>query len=334
VILGGGHAKVEEAGGDLIVGVDVGGTNSSVGIVDGEGKILAQARFPTQAGDPAETYVGRLVGVMRELHGRLQGAPPLQAVAIAAPAANSREGVVESPANFSWGRINLVAMVKRAMDLPVSIINDGNAAALGEARYGVASGMTNILIITLGTGLGAGIVLDGRLVQGHTSAAGEFGHMALVPGGRQCACGERGCAETYISAPGLRRTVFELLAERVDESPLRRISFDELTAEMVARFARDGDAVANAAFEKTGDYLGRLLASLVAAFDPEAIVLCGGLVNAGDLLVSPARRSLSEHVLERCRGVKLLVSGLKEGQAAILGASWLARETLQGAVSA
>jgi glucokinase len=324
------YANVDLAAGDLMVGVDIGGTNSTVGIVDAEGTILLQARFPTRAQEPAGEYVVRLVRVIHELRDQLPQGTTAQGIAIAIPAANSREGVVENPANFNWGRVDLVGLMKRAIDLPVSIINDGDAAVLGEIRYGAARGMKSVLMITLGTGLGAGIVVHGKLVQGHNGAAGEFGHMALVPEGRQCACGRRGCVETYVSAPGLRRTVFELLAERIDESGLRQIAFTDLTAETVARLARDGDAIAKAAFEITGTYLGQMLANLVAAFDPEAIVLCGGLVNAGDLLVAPARQSLSDHVLERSKeSVKLLVSNLNNGQAAILGASWLARDTPQ-----
>jgi glucokinase len=254
---------------------------------------------------------------------------------IAIPAANPREGFVESPANFRWGRVDLVSMMKKALDLPVSIINDGDAAVLGEVHYGTARGMKNVLMITLGTGLGAGIVVQGNLVQGGHGAAGEFGHMAIIPGGRQCGCGRRGCAETYISASGLRRTVYEILAHRTEASPLRRISFDDLSAEAVTRHAREGDIIAKEALEATGVHLGQMLANLAAAFDPEAIVLCGGLVKAGDLLVEPARRSFQERLLDRYQGlVQVLVSDLNNGEAAILGASWLAREMLQGAEEA
>lgn len=318
-----------------MVGVDIGGTNSVVGIVDGGGTILLQKRFPTKAQESAGEYVLRLLRTISELRDELPHGASVQGIGIAIPAANSREGIVESPANFSWGRVDLVGMMKQSIDLPVSIINDGDAAVLGEVRYGAARGMTNLLMITLGTGLGAGIVVHGQLVQGHNGGAGEFGHMAIVPEGRQCACGCRGCVETYVSAPGLRRTVFELLAQRIDESELRRIAFTDLNAETIARLAREGDAIAKAAFETTGTYLGQMLANLVAAFDPEAIVLCGGLVNAGDLLVGPARRSFDDHVLERYKGkVRILVSNLNNGQAAILGASWLVRDLLQGAEKA
>jgi glucokinase len=329
------QGDVDLAGGDLIVGVDIGGTNSVAGIVDGEGKILLQARFPTLAYETAEEYVPRLARVINELRDELPQETSVQGIVIAVPAANSREGIVESPANFNWGQVDLVGLMRSSIDLPVSIINDGDAAVLGEVHYGAARGMSNVLMITLGTGLGAGIVVHGKLVQGHNGGAGEFGHMSIIPGGRQCACGSRGCAETYVSAPGLRRTVFELLADRIDESELRQIAFGDLTAETITQLARDGDSIAKEAFELTGMYLGQLLANLVAAFDPEAIVLCGGLTNAGDLLVTPAQRTMNNRVLQRYKGnVRIAVSDLNYGQAAILGGSWLIRDMLQGAETA
>jgi glucokinase len=329
------HPNADTAGGDLMVGADVGGTNSVVGIVDGDGVILLQARFATRAHEPAPDYVPRLLQVINALRDELPHGALVHGIGLAIPAANSREGIVESPANFNWGRVDFVGMMKESVDLPVSIINDGDAAVLGEIRYGAASGMTDVLMITLGTGLGAGIVVHGKLVQGKNGAAGEFGHMAFVPEGRQCTCGCRGCVETYVSARGIRRTVFALLAERTDESGLRQIAFADLTAETIAGLARDGDTIAKAAFEITGAYLGQMLASLVAAFDPEAIVLGGGLVKAGDLLLAPAQRSLNDHMLKRCReNMRLLVSHLSDGHAAILGSSWFARDMLQGAEKA
>jgi len=211
----------------------------------------------------------------------------------------------------------------------VAVTNDANAALLGEMCYGVARGMSNVTMITLGTGLGGGIAIDGSLVQGAHGAAGEFGHITMAVEGRYCGCGRRGCAETYVSAPALLRTVFELLAVRLEESALRHISFSSLTAEDVSKFALEGDALATEAFNVTGWYLGRLIANVAAAFDPEAVILFGGLMNAGDLLVAPARRSFEEHALAIARDrIKILVSGLNDGRAAILGASRLVRDAL------
>lgn len=332
---GGKNPDTDSSGNELIVGVDIGGTNSVVGIVDGGGTILHQARFPTQAHEPAGEYIPRLLEVIKELRDELDPEAPVEGIGIAAPAANSREGVVENPANFNWGRVGVAEMMNRSTGLPVWIMNDGDAAVLGEIRCGAARGLKNVLAITLGTGLGAGLVVHGKLVQGENGAAGELGHMPLVPDGRQCACGRRGCVETYVSATGLRRTAFELLADRVGDSRLRTVAFTDLTAEIIAQLARDGDSIAKAAFEATGAYLGRMLATVVAVFDPEAIVLCGGLVHAGDLLVVPAQRTFNDHVLKRSeRNTRILVSNLNDGQAAILGASWFAADRLRSAQKA
>jgi glucokinase len=316
---------------DVFVGVDIGGTNTAVGFVCEDGKRLLQATFPTRGQDSAAAFIRRFAGVMRELIVDLPATYSVRGIGIASPAANGRKGTVENPANLHWGKVNLVELVKEQFDLPVAITNDANAALLGEMEYGVTRGMSNVIMITLGTGLGAGIVLDGKLVQGENGAAGEFGHITLDPQGRFCGCGRRGCVETYVSANGIRRTVSALLAERIEESRLRHISFEALTAESVFQLAREGDVIARAAFEVTGSYLGRLIANLAATFDPEAVVLFGGLVNSGELLVDPARRAFEEHVMETYRGkVQILVSSLNDGQAAVLGASCLVRDMMFG----
>lgn len=325
------HPFSELSSGDVVVGVDVGGTNTTVGIVREDGRQFLKSAFPTGGRGNAGDFVGRLVRTIKEM---LREVPPemtLRGIGMAAPAANWRTGIVESPANLNWGSVNLVAMVREHFDVPVAITNDANAALLGELAYGVARGMSNVIMITLGTGLGAGIAVGGNLVQGENGAAGEFGHIIMDQEGRCCGCGRRGCVETYVSASGLRRTVFELIADRLDESKLRSISFDGLTAQAISRLACEGDTIAKAAFAMTGEYLGRLLANLAAAFDPEAFVLFGGLVNAGDLLVGPTQQAFNKHALASSRDkVRILVSALNDGQAAVLGASRLIRETLLG----
>ncbi len=314
-------------GHEITIGVDIGGTNTVVGAVDKIGNRLLEVSFPTKAHESAETFVPRLARTIEELCEKLPEYK-LRDIGIAAPAANYREGTIESPANFKWGRINLVEMMKRFFTLPIAITNDSNAAALGELRFGLAKGMKNFIAITLGTGLGAGIIVDGRLLHGENGSAGELGHSILEPGGRQCGCGRRGCAETYVSATGICRTVFDLLAQRMEASELRQVSFNNLTAERIFQFATQGDPIANEAFEVTGRYLGRMLADAIAAFDPEAVILFGGLMNAGDMLLGPTRKAFEENALAVYKGkVKILKSILNNGQAAILGASCLVRET-------
>jgi glucokinase len=331
----GGDGLMESGALDLVVGVDLGGTNTSVGVVDDSGKLLLQSKFPTRPRESAAGFVARLAAVIHEMTRRLAPGATLRGIGIASPAANGLRGTIESPANLGWGTVNIIAMVRQHFSLPVAITNDANAALLGEQMFGIARGMKNVIMLTLGTGLGAGIAVDGKILQGENGAAGEFGHMTLDPQGRVCGCGRRGCVETYVSASGLRRTVLDLLAERLDESPLRSISFNDLTAETVSRLAKDGDALALEALTITGRHLGRLVADLAAAFDPEAVVLYGGLVNAGEFLVGPARQAFEQHAMKIHRGnVRMLVSSLNNGEAAVLGAGCLVRDLLTGVEAA
>ena len=331
-----GEGVMESGGGaDVVVGVDLGGTNTSVGVIDDSGRELLHAKFPTRPTESAAEFVARLAGVIRELVGKLPPGAALRGIGIASPAANGSRGTIESPANLGWGTVNIMALVRQYFDLPVAITNDANAALLGEQTFGVARGMKNVIMITLGTGLGTGIAVEGKLLLGENGAAGEFGHMTLDPHGRVCGCGRRGCVETYVSAPGVRRTVHELLAERLEESPLRSISFNDLTAETVSRLAKEGDTIALEALTITGLHLGRLRANLAAAFDPEAVVLYGGLVNAGEYLIGPARQAFEQHAMNAYRGkVRILVSSLNNGEAAVLGAGCLVRDLLAGVEAA
>jgi glucokinase len=313
---------------DLVAGVDIGGTNTAVGIVGAEGRLVSHSVFPTGGQGSAGQFVRRLAGTIRQMVSELPPGVRLRGIGMAAPAANWRTGIVESPANLKWGDVNLAAMVREEFQLPVTLTNDAHAALLGEMAYGMARGLSNVVMLTLGTGLGAGIAVAGSLVHGENGAAGEFGHMTMELDGRQCGCGRQGCAETYVSATGLRRTVFELLAGRLEETELRHVSFSSLTAEKVSALALNGDVLATAALEVTGRYLGRLMANIASAFDPEAFILGGGLVFAGDLLVEPARRAFLDHALKRyTTTVRILVSPSNEGQMAILGASRFAWQT-------
>ena len=310
----------------FVVGVDIGGTNTAVGVVDESGTLLRESRFSTNPSEGAVAFVKRLAHAMEDL---LQSTGSVRAIGIACPAVNMRKGVVENPANLGWGTVDLAGMLQEYFGVPITLLNDGDAAAIGEIRFGVARGLSHVVMLTLGTGLGAGIMVDGELVRGTNGTGGELGHIIVVPGGRMCACGRRGCAETYVSATGVCRTVVALQADHTVASPLRDIPFANLTALRVFEFARDGDTMARLAFEETGHHLGSLLANMAAIFDPEAFVLYGGLVHAGELLLEPAVRSFQENVLERYKkSVKILVSHLNDGQASILGAGAYALQTL------
>lgn len=311
---------------EFTMGVDIGGTNTVIGVVDRHGVCSIKSSFPTPA-HTVEEFTKRLTASIGELMTKLPQRSVLRGIGLAAPAARRREGIVKDPANLRWGTVNLVDILKKHFGLPAAITNDSNAAALGEMNYGAGRGMQNFIVITLGTGLGAGVVTDGRLLYGNNDTAGELGHVILVAGGRQCGCQRRGCAETYVSASGIRRTAFELLARDNDDSALRGISFNELTSKRIYELACEGDAVAARAFAITGEYLGRLLANAAAAFDPQAIILSGGLAEAGDLLLLPTRKSFEENVLGLHKGaVEIVVSSIGNGNAAILGASCLVLE--------
>jgi glucokinase len=310
------------------VGVDIGGTNTVVGIVDNKGNCLHKTSIPMSDQGNAEIFLKTLSVSIKELCAEVSNNQILCGIGVAAPAARHHKGIVKNPANLQWGTVNLVDMLSQYFDVPIAITNDSNAAALGELKYGLAQGKSNFITITLGTGLGAGIIVDGKLLYGHNSMAGELGHIIIEPQGRQCGCGRRGCVETYVSAQGLRRTVFELLATRTDNSKLRMINYENLTSIQIYDLAHSNDPIAREAFSFTGEYLGRMLANTVAAFDPEMIILSGGLSNAQDLLIEPTRKSFKLNALEWHReSVEIKVSQLH--YAALLGASCLVSDGVQ-----
>jgi glucokinase len=310
---------------EVVIGIDIGGTTTAFGLVDRQGNLRAEGGIPTQAQLPAETLVARLHEKIGALRKSLAADVLLRGIGIGAPNANTRSGTVENPPNLKWGAsVNLVQLFQRHYDLPVAITNDANAAALGEMHFGGARGMSDFIVITLGTGLGSGIVANSELICGACGSAGELGHTVVDPDGRVCACGKKGCLETYVSAGGLCRTAFALLAERNDASPLRTFSYQQLTARMVSEAAEKGDAIALAAFDATARILGIKLADAVAHTGPEAIFLFGGLAAAGNLLLVPTQRYMEDFLFRPYSGkVKLLRSPLPEGSAAVLGAAAL-----------
>jgi len=316
----------------VAVGIDIGGTNTVFGFVDRDGKCLRDASIPTQAHEEASLLVKRLHSAITEQFAPLSGEAELVGIGIGAPNANYYRGTVENPPNLSWkGVVDVVGLFKKYFALPVVITNDANAAALGEGMFGAAKGMKDFIVITLGTGVGSGLVANGQLIYGSDGFAGELGHTIVDPGGRWCGCGRRGCLETYASAGGICRTVFELLAARRDESGLRSVSFEHLTSKMVTTAAQQGDPIALEAFDVTARILGMKLADAVAHTSPEAIVLFGGLAHAGDLIFRPTKKYMESFMLNIFKNkVKLIPSGLPDGNTAVLGASALMWKELGG----
>lgn len=320
--------------------MDIGGTNTVMGMVDSEGKIVAEGSFKTQEFPVFEDYAEQISREIDAMGRRLSFEFELIGIGIGAPNANFFTGRIENPANLSWTRRNsaddsnmfpLVELIKRDHPtLPVLMTNDANAAAVGEMVYGGAKGMKDFVVVTLGTGLGSGFVANGNLIYGHDSFAGELGHITVVRNGRTCGCGRKGCLETYVSATGIRRTVFELLSESMEPSVFRKISFEQLDAKMITSAAIDGDHIALEAFERTGAILGPALADMIAITSPEAIFLFGGLSKAGKYIFEPTQRYMEQSILRNFKGkVKLLPSGIDDRNAAVLGAAALAWQALK-----
>jgi len=309
---------------EVTLGVDIGGTNTVMGYVDRTGHIVGDVTMPTHAHQPADVYFKRLHECAETLMNRLQNNYKLVGIGIGAPNANYYKGTIESAANLSWEYVNVVDEIKKYYHIPTALTNDANAAALGEMLFGAAKGMRDFIVITLGTGLGSGIVANGQLVYGADGFAGEMGHTIVDPNGRECGCGNKGCLETYASATGIRRTVQELISVKMEANEFQKTSFEELTSQMIYDAALRGNKIALEAFEITGRILGIKLADSVAHTSPEAIIMFGGLAKAGDLIFKPTKRSMEEHLMRIFKNkVKLLPSGIQEGNAAILGASAL-----------
>lgn len=309
---------------EVVAGVDIGGTNTKIGFVDRGGVIHAEGWLPTADYAFADDFVNALDDKLKEMlteHKDLK----LIGIGIGAPNANFNKGTIELAPNLRWkGIIPMVRITERRTGLKTRITNDANAAALGEMIFGAAKDVKHFIILTLGTGLGSGIVVDGEVVCGHTGFAGELGHMTVVEGGRVCGCGRRGCLETYASATGLVRTVLSLLSDRREESPLRELKSTEITSRRVAEAAAAGDIIAQEALDQTARMIALGIANSVIFSSPEVIYLFGGLANAGDALFEPVRKYADELVQPVFRGTfRVEPSGLPEAQAAILGASAL-----------
>ena len=313
-----------------VIGVDLGGTNTVFGIVDTYGKIVAEDSIKTQKYKTAEEFVEAGVACLLPLIAQGGGTEKIEGMGIGAPNANYYTGAIEIAPNIAWAHDSVVPlgeMFSQKLGIPVHLTNDANAAALGEMTYGAARGMKNFIVITLGTGVGSGIVINGQLVYGHDGFAGELGHVTMVRGeeGRVCGCGRKGCLECYCSASGMARTARDMLANTDRPSLLREKNPADIESLDVSIAAGKGDELANEIFQFTGKMLGEACADFTAFSSPEAYIFFGGLCKAGDLIMKPIEESYNRAVMPIYRGkAKFLVSGLMNANAAVLGASALA----------
>lgn len=316
---------------EVTIGIDIGGTNTKFGIVDLEGNILKESKIPTDAYPDFPSFLEALVAALKKIQNEC-GQNRLLGIGIGAPNGNYYNGTIEDPPNLNWkGITHFTKAIQEHFPVPTVLTNDANAAAIGEMVFGGAKGMKNFVVITLGTGLGSGFVVNGQLVYGHDGFAGELGHIIVNVDGRQCGCGRRGCLETYASATGIKRTVFKLLADYNVDSNLRNYSYNELDAKMITEAAVSGDKIAIEAFQYTGRILGVKLADVVATNSPEAIFLFGGLTKAGDSLFIPIHDQLEAFIMPIFRNkVRLLPSALNDRNAAVLGASAMVIKELEG----
>jgi glucokinase len=314
---------------EVVAGVDIGGTNTMYGLVDRDGNILSEGRLSTPAFPDVKDFTSVLSATINQLitpSNKLK----LRGVGIGAPNANYHKGTIELAPNLAWkGIVPFASLIREKVNLPVVMTNDANAAAMGEMIFGSAKKIKDFIILTLGTGLGSGIVIDGELVYGHTGFAGELGHTIVVPGGRDCGCGRQGCLETYASATGLVRTVLYMLSEMKEDSSLRDIAPSALTSKMISEAAANGDQIALEAFDYLGEMLAFGIINAVVFSSPEAIFLFGGLTRAGDILFNPVRKYVEINIQPIFKGtVKILPSGIAENNAAVLGAAALAWKEL------
>ena len=314
-----------------VVGIDIGATTAKIGLVDMRGNVLLQTAIRSNDTTDAQQFIDRLCDAVRQLIEPKYSLDEVRGIGIGAPNANFYKGTIENAVNLTWGGQQIIPfseLVTASIGLPVRITNDANAAAVGEMTYGAARGMKNFIMITLGTGVGSGIVVNGSLLYGHDGFAGELGHVTMIRNnGRLCGCGKTGCLEAYASATGVARTARELLETTDRQSLLRNIPLEDISSKDVFEAAQQGDVLACEIFEFTGKMLGEALADFVAFSSPEAIVLFGGLTKAGDLIMKPVVESMNANVMPIWRNkIKVLLSQLKESDAAILGASALAWE--------
>jgi glucokinase len=313
----------------LVIGIDIGGTGTKFGIVDRDGNVLFSSEISTKKHNTVESFIDELYEAMSVLIQKAGGTGRIKGIGVGAPNGNYYTGTIEYAPNLPWkGIIPLAKLLEDKFSLPTNLTNDANAAAIGEMTYGAAKGMKDFIMITLGTGVGSGIVANGQLIYGHDGFAGELGHTIIIPDGRlHAGTGKHGSLESYASATGVRYTALEFLEKSKEKSLLRKVSAEEMDSKKVYEAAIAGDKLAKEVYEFTGRILGIALANAVMFSSPEAIVLFGGLTKAGDLILKPTREHMEGNLIQIFQNkVKILISHLKESDAAILGASALAWE--------
>ncbi|SDE44487.1 glucokinase [Pricia antarctica] len=311
---------------DLVAGIDIGGTQTKIGLVDKKGVCHEKLFFRTQEFENFDDFLDRIVGGIYELKAKIKSPVNLIGCGIGAPNASSRNGTIENAANLKWkGSVPLLEKLKQRIDLPMRIMNDASAAALGEMLFGNAKGMNDFIVITLGTGLGAGIVANGKLIEGYDGFAGELGHVDMTLGdGRLTGLNVKGGLEAYVSATGLKRTILYMLCKYMDDSRFRDIAYNDLHGEDITKAAEEGDPIALKAFDYTAKTMALALANFTAFTQPEAFFIMGGLVNSGKLIFDPLQTYFEEDLLEVYKGkVKILTSGMEGKTAAICGAAAL-----------
>ncbi len=311
-----------------VLGIDIGGTNTVFGIVDARGNVLASSSIKTQKHSNFNDYLEELHTEASRLIDAYDATDKIQGIGIGAPNANYYTGRIDNAVTLPWPSLPLAQLVSEKFGIPVAITNDANAAALGEMTYGAARGLKDFIMITLGTGVGSGIVINGQVVYGHDGLAGELGHVIIKRNnGRLCGCGRTGCLETYCSATGVARSAREFLEIRTEPSLLRNIPVEEITSKDVYDAAVQGDQIAKDIFTYTGTLLGEAMADMMVFSSPEAFILFGGLAKSGDMLMRPLKEAMDKNILSMFKGKpKVILSELKEADAAVLGASALGWE--------
>ncbi|MCD8317888.1 MAG: ROK family protein, partial [Paraprevotella sp.] len=311
-----------------VIGLDLGGTNSVFGIVDADANVIASTSIRTAEQKDLNVYIANCCKALEPLIEKVGGIQKIKGLGIGAPNGNYYTGNIEQAPNLPWkGIVPLAKLFHERLGIPVVLTNDANAAAIGEMTYGVAKGMKDFIMLTLGTGVGSGIVVNGELVYGCDGFAGELGHVIVdtSPDARLCGCGRKGCLETYCSATGVARTARAFLSKHVEDSELRKIPAEEITSKDVSITAEHGDAMAREIYKYTGHILGRACANFTAFSSPEAYVFFGGLTKAGNLIMDPIKEAYNENVQNIFKGkAKMLISQLDDAQAAVLGAAALA----------